>query len=194
MKTSTLILAAAALLTPFIATPAQHNHAYAGDFNDDNYLDFGNNATGDVISDLGTRTMAYQPSGNNYADEGFVFNGSWTPTASHGRDSSISDPNGALSGTSVRLVLHGVAGPTGATFGFYETGATDVTLSMMTGTTGGTGSLNLTDPLFFAASPSDPYGHLHGRRWVATDEGDYTVTWALINNETGGTLSSLDNP
>ncbi len=190
MTSKTLTLIAIATLAAIPALHAQHNHAYAGDFNGDGYLDFGDNATGDPVTDLGPRSMAFEPTGNNYADEGFLYNGGWTPTASHGQNSATSDPNGALSGDSIRLVLFAVTGPTGATFGFYEAGATDVTLSMTTGMTGGNGSLPLSDPAWLAASPSDPYGHLHGRRWVATDAGDYTITWALTNVGTGGTFDS----
>ncbi len=191
----TTILAALAALSTIPALPAQHNHAYAGDFNNDGFLDFGNTATGDPVSDLGTRTMAFEPTGNDYADEGFLYNGAWTPTVLSGRDVGTgSNPSGPRSGDFVNLVLFAVSGPVGATFGIYESGATAVTLTMTTGMTNGASSIPLTAQNFFDGTPSNPYGHIHGRRWVATDAGDYTVTWALTNTGTVGTQNSQFAP
>ncbi len=182
MKSKTLTLLFLATLP--LAAPAQHSHSYAGDSNGDGFLDF--------AAPLPSRTMSFADSGNNFFDEGFFYNGSFTHTAAHGSNSTVSDPQGALSGTFVDINLWGVTGPTGATFGFYETGATDVTLSMTTGTMNGTGSFGLTQQAFFDAG--DPYGHIHGRRFVATEAGTYTVTWTLENSGTGGTAGSVGNP
>ncbi len=186
---SKFIFTALLALTAIPAIHAEHNHAYAGDFNSDGYLDFGDTVTGNPVSNLGGRTMAYEGSGT-YFDDGFAFNGTWTPTALDGSNSSISNVEGALNGTFVNLVLYSVTGPVGATFGFYENGATDVTLSLGTGMTGGTGAIALTGPDFSVNGNGNPYGHNHGRRWVATEEGEYTITWALANGESGGTLGS----
>jgi hypothetical protein len=172
---------------------AQHSHGYVGDFNDDGYLDFGDTETGNVLTDLGTRQMDPSIPTDRYYDEGFYYNGSWTPSALHGSDIGVgSDAYGALSGGYIYLVLYEVQGPTGATFGFYESGSQSVTLTMTTGMTGGTGQIALTEDSFFEADPSDPYGHYHGRRWVATAPGTYTVKFALVNTETG-TMNSVDN-
>jgi len=169
-----------------------HSHGYAGDFNNDGYLDFGDPETGNILIDLGTRNMAASTPTERYFDEGFLYNGSWTPSALHGSNSAISDPYGALSGGYINMVLYEVQGPTGGIFGFYESDSQDVTLTMLTGTTGGTGLIPLTEDAFYERTPSDPYGHSHGRRWVATAPGTYTVTFALVNTGTG-TLNSADN-
>lgn len=65
---------------------------------------------------------------------------------------------------------------------------------MTAGTIGGTAGIVLTEDAFYQLTPPDPYGHIHGRRFAATDPGTYTVTWVLENIGSEGTRSSLDNP
>jgi hypothetical protein len=187
MNLKTLLTVAIAALTTLgaAAQPQNHHHTYVGDSNGDGHLDF----SGAIIPG----TLTFADTGTDYSDEGFFYHGILTPTALHGSNVAIAaNPNGALSGTFVRQVLYGVTGPAGASFGFYELDQTSVTFSMVTGTTGGTGSFALTEADYFAIG--DPYGHIHGRRYVATHSGEYTVTWALENSELVGTMNSLLNP
>lgn len=186
MKAKVILTTLIAAAISATAQAQNHGHTYVGDSNQDSYLDF----DGPILS----VTLAYDNSVNIYSDGGFFFHGIITPTADHGSNVGgvNADPNGALSGTFIRQVLYGVTGPAGATFGFYEAGSDDVTLTLLTGMMGGTGSFALTEQLWFDVG--DPYGHIHDRQFVADQPGEYTVTWALANSAGTGTGNSLDNP
>jgi hypothetical protein len=191
---------------------AQHGHGYAGDANGDGYLDFVNTSEGTVLTNLGTRSMVYSTATNpdtgvNYSAAGYNYNGAWTPAAL-----SYTNTYGFLSGSNIQLVLYSVSyvGPainpefaifdvdldnpvtSDGMFEYYPSLSTP-SVTMTAGTTGGTAGIMLTDPLYFADTPSDPEGHIHGRRFAVTDPGTYTIQWALVNTGSGGG-DSLSNP
>ncbi len=74
-------------------------------------------------------------------------------------------------------------GPVGGVFGFWETGATNPTISLLSGTTGtNTWRLSESD-----GSPgNDPYGHIHGRRFTATVPGIYLESFRALDDSTNG--------
>ena len=57
-----------------------------------------------------------------------------------------------------------VDGPPGGAFAFWDTGATNPTISLLTGTTG-TNTWLLSEN--GGLPGTDPYGHIHGRRFTA---------------------------
>lgn len=196
-----LILSFATALA-FAAIPsmslAQHSHGYVGDANGDGYLDAVSSDTGSgtLLLTLPTRSLSYSGTGA-YADAGYDYNGSYTFSALHGSNSSVNNPQGALSGTKIFMTLYAVSGPVGANFAFFESDETEtpyLAFSIATGTTGGTNSFVLTEELFFEVDPSDPFGHIHGRRFAADTWGSYSITWVITNDQPSGTGSSLDNP
>jgi hypothetical protein len=192
-KTLTLLALAGTFVTFAAPAFAQHSHGYVGDADGDGYLDMvsADTGSGTLLLTLPTRELAYADTGV-YADAGYNFNGSYTFSGLHGSQSAVSNPQGALSGTKIYMTLYAVSGPAGGTFAFFDQGI--LSLSMETGTTGGTGSFVLTEELYYELDPSDPYGHIHGRRFAADTFGTYTVTWVISNSESIGTRDSLSNP
>jgi hypothetical protein len=92
-------------------------------------------------------------------------------------------PNAAALGSQLYAQLVSVDGPTGGEFAFWESGATTPTVSLATGTTG----TNLWRVSENDGSPgSDPYGHIHGRRFTATKPGIYTVGFRALDLSSNG--------
>ncbi len=92
-------------------------------------------------------------------------------------------PNAPALGSQVHAQLVSVAGPPGGAFAFWATGATNSTLSLVCGTTG-TNTFRLSEN---DGSPgTDPYGHIHGRRFTATIPGIYTVGFRALDFSTNG--------
>lgn len=106
-------------------------------------------------------------------------------------------------GSYIELRIDSVTGPAGANFSFWDDGAAVPTVSIPTGTTGGTFAFLLTNdgitypdqPLFIGdgindgtgeppttpngVPPVDPFGHIHGRSFVFDQEGTYNVSYIL---------------
>ena len=91
--------------------------------------------------------------------------------------------NAPALGSWIFAQLVSVEGPAGGAFAFWETGATAPSVSLLTGTTGtNTWRLSEND-----GSPgTDPYGHIHGRRFTATKPGVYTVGLRALDFSTNG--------
>lgn len=179
------LLAAATLIIPCIAYGQGHGHINAGDNNHDGYLDF---------DDLFAITILSEATSGREWEAGFgYYSTGVTFTALHGQGD---DPEGAVSGTYIQLVLQGISGPEGATFAFFESEGASPLFTLESGQTGGTWAygFNLTEDSWFYDDPSDPFGHVHGRTLAFDTAGTYTLTWALFNSEAGGTLSSILNP
>ncbi|MGC3956618.1 MAG: hypothetical protein QM813_01175 [Verrucomicrobiota bacterium] len=93
------------------------------------------------------------------------------------------DDFAAALGTQIHAQLVAVAGPAGGAFAFWETGATSPTISLACGTTGtNTWRVSEND----GSAGSDPYGHIHGRRFTATKPGIYTVSFRAFDFSTNG--------
>ncbi|MSU20188.1 MAG: hypothetical protein EXS30_02190 [Pedosphaera sp.] len=92
-------------------------------------------------------------------------------------------PNAPALGSVIRAQLASVDGPPGGSFGFWDAGATNPTIGLMSGQTG-TNMWRLTES---DGSPgSDPYGHFHGRRFTATKPGLYTVSFRVFDTSSNG--------
>jgi len=95
-------------------------------------------------------------------------------------------PNAAAPGSQLYVQLVSVDGPPDGEFAFWESGATTPTISLACGTTG----TNMWRVSENDGSPgTDPYGHIHGRRFTATKPGIYAVDFRALdmsNNGTGG--------
>jgi hypothetical protein len=81
-----------------------------------------------------------------------------------------------------------VAGPSGGTFSFWdsdgESNSEQITFSVPVGTTNGTQQFLLSEN---DGSPgSDPYGHIHGRRFSVDRPGLYTVSFRIVDISTNG--------
>jgi hypothetical protein len=92
-------------------------------------------------------------------------------------------PNAPALGSQIYAQLVSVDGPPGGVFGFWDAGATNPTIAVLTGTT----STNVWLLSENDDSPSsDPYGHIHGRRFTATLPGVYTVGFRALDWSTNG--------
>jgi hypothetical protein len=91
--------------------------------------------------------------------------------------------NAAALGSQLHAQLVAVTGPAGGVFSLWDTGATNPTISLTAGSTGtNTWIISEND-----GSPgSDPYGHIHGRRFTATKPGIYTVSFRAVDFSTNG--------
>lgn len=92
-------------------------------------------------------------------------------------------PNAPAPGSWIFAQLAAVDGPAGGAFGFWDAGATNPTLSLASGTTG-TNTWVLSQNNGVAGT--DPYGHIHGRRFTATKPGIYTVSFRALDFSTNG--------
>lgn len=93
------------------------------------------------------------------------------------------EPDAAALGSQLYAQLVSVEGPVGGEFAFWESGATSPSVSLVSGTTGtNTWRVSEND-----GSPgTDPYGHIHGRRFTATKPGIYTVGFRAFDFSTNG--------
>jgi hypothetical protein len=81
-----------------------------------------------------------------------------------------------------------VEGPAGGSWSYWDTGATNPTLTVTSGTTDGTSYIDLSDKSKGAGTPgADPYGHLHGRRFSVSKWGVYKVGFKILDVSTNGT-------
>jgi hypothetical protein len=104
------------------------------------------------------------------------------------------EPGHAATGTYIQVKLISLEGPTGASFGFWETAGqgaagegvdgTNLTWSVTVPYRNGTNLINVTES---DGSPgSDPYGHIHGRVYSVTKPGYYRATWQFVDTSTNG--------
>ncbi len=92
-------------------------------------------------------------------------------------------PGAPALGSRIFAQIVSVTGPSGGSFAFWDAGATVPTISIPSGTT----SSNLYRLSENDGSPgTDPYGHIHGRRFTATKPGVYTVTFQAFDLSTNG--------
>ena len=95
-------------------------------------------------------------------------------------------------GSYIQMIVRSVQGPPGGVIGFwkendeFEATSTANLFSVPVGTFNGTNQINLTQSPEEGGWESDPYGHVHGRRFTANKPGLYTVGFQLIDTSTAG--------
>lgn len=188
LKIAAQVIGLIGLLT--LAARAQdHGHIFAGSVgtaqNDklifDNAADFGSSA-GYI------KTLTYT-NGATYAG---YYQGNITFAALARLPANAGPvPHAPALGSYIQVQLVSVEGPNGGAFSFWNTGATSPTYSLSNGQTG-TNMWNVTSS--DGSSGSDPYGHVHGRRFTLSKAGIYKVGFKLfdtsINGEGGGPIHS----
>ena len=161
---------------------AQHGHLNAGATgkNQGDALYFAN---GDdfIMSSGYVKTLVWTNDGR-YAG---YFHGGITPTVLPATpDTGGPAPEAPALGSFIGMDLVSVNGPPGGLFGFWENGATEPTVSVSDQGTE-------TDRWLLSESEgepgSDPFGHIHGRRFTATLPGLYRVGFRLVDLSTNGT-------
>ena len=94
----------------------------------------------------------------------------------------------AALGSYLELKTISVQGPTNALFGYWledvDFGTADKIFEVPVGTTNGTQTFNLTES--DASAGSDPFGHVHGRRFTLSKKGLYTMGFQIIDTSANG--------
>lgn len=176
-------------LTIIIATiacslQAQHGHLNAGAVgtSQNDQLFFANGQ--DFVDSSGyVRTLVFTNGGRfaGYYEGNITLTGLPATPAHAGPD-----PDAAALGSFLQFSMSSLSGPPEGSFGFWEAGSTSPTFSLLPGQSSG----NLFRLTESDGSPgSDPYGHIHGRRFTATKPGLYKIgfkVWDTSNNGTNG--------
>jgi hypothetical protein len=177
----TLLQISGALLALPFASHAQHGHLNAGATgqNQDDPLIFANGADFDESSAY-VKTLNPATAGTyaGYFEGNITFTALPTTALNGGPD-----PQAPAPGSFIVVEFQSVEGPAGGEFSFWESGATTPTHSIASSQSA-THRWHLSDS---DASPgSDPFGHVHGRRFTATLPGIYRVTFQLFDTSTNG--------
>jgi len=177
-----LILAAIGIVASTCGTfAADHGHlnVEAVGTSQNDALDFDNGALFDASTGY-VFTLIYT-NGGTYAG---YYQGNITLTALAATAAHAGPVPGAPAlGSLIFAQIVSVEGPPGGAFGFWDAGATSPTISIASGVT----STNLYRLSENDGSPgSDPYGHIHGRRFTATKPGLYAVAFRAFDLCTNG--------
>ena len=170
-----------ALATLSVTTQAQHAHLNAGAAgkNQADPLIWVNGDEFDAANGY-VKTLDFATAGT-YAG---YYVGNLTPTAlpttpDHGGP----DPAAAAPGAFLQFRIACLEAPPGGAFGFWESGAASPSVSVMARQN----STNLWPLSEGDGSPdSDPYGHVHGRRYTATKPGLYKIGFTAVDTSTNG--------
>ena len=158
-----------------------HGHLNVGALgtNQDARLYFANG--GDFASDSGyVKTLDFT-NANRFAGyfQGNITLTALPTTAAHAGP----DPSASAPGSFIQFSLACLEGPAGGSFAFWDVGTTAPSLSLAPGQ----GSTNLWRLSESNGSPgSDPYGHIHGRRFTATKPGIYKIGFTAFDTSTNG--------
>lgn len=180
----------AAILGGLVPSAFAHGHINAGKNGGKLYMYFeeGTHVTDLAYNAIDDGSEAYEKA-TVYREDGYLWNGNTTMTALHQSSNPLAqyyDSAGALSGSYIVLSLVSITGPTGGRMAFYEADATDPTFVYEIGTELTTSlTINLTDSIWYNASLSDPYGHIHGRMFAVDMAGDYEIEWILKDTRPG---------
>ncbi|MBI1177793.1 hypothetical protein GC207_10185 [bacterium] len=192
-KLNTVLLLGGAMLAVPLVGRAQHSHLNVGATgqNQGDPLIFANGGDFNTTSGF-TLALTY----TNAATYAGYYQGGLTLTALPDTAANAGpDPQASALGSYVQFSIIKATGPIGGRFGFWETGATAPSLSLLAG--------DHSDQLFPLSqgdgSPeSDPFGHIHGRRFTATKPGVYTAWFKAFdtssNGANGGPIHSPSDP
>lgn len=184
MKSNLHLSSALAFGLALLAQPelhAQHGHLNAGaaGTQQNAQLLWANGA--DFIASSGyVKTLDYTNAGR-YAG---YFQGGITLTALPATPPNGGpDPEASALGSFLQFGISCLEGPAGGAFNFWESTGTTPALSLMPGQA----STNLWRLSQGDGSPgSDPFGHIHGRRWSATKPGLYKIGFRAVDTSTNG--------
>lgn len=117
-------------------------------------------------------TMVYVPPG-----EPFTLYAPRFPGGYYATELTFSSEDPLTPNALPRIQIISVSGPAGATFAFWEAGATTPTWTRATGWNASGGDY----PEFITYEDASGVGHIHGRLFTATHPGTYTVAFRAID-------------
>ncbi|MEO5804131.1 MAG: hypothetical protein ABIR24_11440 [Verrucomicrobiota bacterium] len=159
-----------------------HGHLYVGATSTNQGAPLLITNAADFVTDSGyVKTLSFT-NGGKYAG---YFDGNITFEAKPAYN-ALGDPvaGSAALGAWVHAQIVSVDGPVGGGFGFWEAGALAPTFNIPCGTIS-TNTWALSNN--GGAPGTDPFGHIHGRRFTATKPGIYTVAFKALDRCTNGT-------
>lgn len=187
MKKHLLFLAAMAAFFPTaLRAQVDHGHANAGASGGQLIIENYNDFIGfDIAMTYVPLDYVYPGTGTNLTKYAGYYQGNVTfaVLAATGANGGP-EANAPALGSYIYLKLVSVDGPDGGSFGFWESGALAPTYSMMADASGGSDLWKLSNNNGVAGS--DPFGHIHGRRFSVTAPGTYTVGFQLVDLSTNG--------
>jgi hypothetical protein len=175
------LIITAGLLAKYSANAQDHSHFYVGAVgtNQNDKLLITNAA--DFVTTTGyVKTLNYT-NGGQYAG---YYEGNVTFEAKAALN-ALGDPvsGSAALGSWIHAQIASVEGPAGGAFTFWDVGATNPTVSVPCGSTS-------TNTWFISnnngVAGTDPFGHIHGRRFAASKAGIYTVSFKALDRSTNG--------
>jgi hypothetical protein len=160
---------------------AQHGHLNAGSrgTNQNDQLYFANGADFLDSSEY-VKTLTFTNAGRfaGYYEGNITLTALPTTEERGGPDANASAP-----GSFIQFSMSCLSGPLGGSFSFWESGSTSPTHSVKPGEDT-TNLFRLTES---DGSPgSDPYGHIHGRRFTATKAGIYKIGFKVWDTSANG--------
>lgn len=181
-----VIVLAAVMAGSSCHLPAQHSHINAGAFspNQDAQLYFVN---GDFfVTNSGYVVPLSHTNTGNHAG---LYQGGITFTALPASYDTGGPAFGhAALGSQIALQVVSAQGPRQAEFGMWEFGQSSPEFTIATETVDGTNQFLLSED---DGSPgTDPFGHIHGRRFTATKPGLYTLGFRIRDVSSNGTGGS----
>lgn len=186
MKTFVLkcLLAGALFALAFTATAQPHGHLYIGatSTNAGAQLIFPNAA--EFAASNGYVKYLFYTNGSRYSNfyQGNITLTGYARTPGHPEFNN----SAAAWGAWLHASIAAVEGPAGGAFAFWENGSNSPTINVPSGGTS-TNVYRISETM--GEPGSDPYGHIHGRRFTATKPGLYKVSfkaWDLSTNGPGG--------
>lgn len=160
---------------------AQHGHLNAGAIgtNQNDALIWANGA--DFVTTSGyVKTLDFTNSGR-YAG---YFQQNITLTALPATSANAGpDPEAPALGSFIQARMRCLEAPEGGAFAFWESGATEPSITVTAGAPA-SAMWHLTQG--DGAPGTDPFGHVHGRRFTATKPGLYTIAFQALDVSTNG--------
>jgi hypothetical protein len=176
------MLAAIGMVATVSVAQAQHQHLNVGaaSQNQNAPLIWANGADfADVNGYVNTMSLS-----NSGRFAGF-YNGNITLTGlAATSDKGGPDPQAAALGSVLQFKMACLSGPAGGNFGFWDVGSTAPSLSLASGQSS-TNLWRLSEN--DGSAGTDPYGHIHGRRFSATKPGIYLLGFTAVDTSTNGT-------
>ncbi len=176
-----LLSATAIVISKLVVAHAQHAHLNVGaaGATQDAPLIFANGKDFDVSSGY-VKTLEFT---NSDAYAGYYQGGITLTALPQTAANAGPDPAASALGSFLQFRISCLESPAGAAFGFWEAGSTAPSASLRSGQT----STNLWPLSESDASPgSDPYGHIHGRRFTASKPGFYRIGFTAVDTSTNG--------
>ena len=178
------ILISAVLVVSAVVRAQDHGHLYISAYsqNPGAQLYFDNGNTFEVSSGYAKTLLLNTNPASRYFGR-YDGNITVTPRSTNILRGADYGPNAPAPGSVIYFQITNVSGPVNGAFEFWESTGTSPAVSIPAGS----GATNLVKVSQSTGAPDDdPWGHIHGRRFTATEPGIYFVTLRALDLSTNG--------